>query len=72
MDEVVIDGVAYVQLYAPLKRTFGNPLVFWNRFDEKERNEIRRRMMERLVEAGYFMRKDDYEKKHSIYKKYGL
>jgi hypothetical protein len=25
-------------------------------------------MMAHLVEAGHFMRKDEYEKKHSIYK----
>jgi hypothetical protein len=76
MDEVIIDGVAYVQLYACLKRASVNHSGFLDQFDEKERNEIRRRMMAHLVEAGYFMRKDDYEKKYSIYKKdelfYGL
>jgi hypothetical protein len=76
MDEVIIDGVAYVRLYASLKRTSVNASGFLDQYDEKERNKIRRRMMAHLVEAGYFMRKDGYEKKNSIYQKdelfYGL
>jgi hypothetical protein len=76
MDEVVIDGVAYVQLCYPSTLMLGDPASFLDQFDEKKRNEIRQRMIADLVEAGYFMRKDDYEKEHSIYKKdelfYGL
>jgi hypothetical protein len=68
MDEVVVDGVTYVRLYYPSTPFFGDPSGFWDQFDEKERNEIRQRMIVNLVEAGYFMRKDEYEKKYSIYK----
>jgi hypothetical protein len=76
MDEVIIDGVAYVQLYCTSGQASGDLSGFLDQFDEKKRDEIKRRMMVHLVGAGRFMRKDDYEKKHSIYKKgelfYGL
>jgi hypothetical protein len=76
MDEVIIDGVFYVQIGYPSTPMLGDPSAFLNQFNEKERNEIRRKAIANLVEAGYFMRKDDYEKEHSIYKKdelfYGL
>jgi hypothetical protein len=68
-DEVIIDGVAYVQIGYPSTPMLGDPSSFLDQFDEKERNEIRRKAIAHLVEAGYFMRKDDYEKKNSIYEK---
>jgi hypothetical protein len=75
-NEVVVDGVAYVQCHCPHTDFSGDPSGAWDRFGEKERDEIRRRMIAHLVEAGYFMRKDEYEKKNSIYGKdelfYGL
>jgi hypothetical protein len=69
MDEVVVDGITYVRLYYPSFAAEGDPAVFWGNFDEKEREEIRRKMMEHLVEVGFFMRKEDYERKRSIYEK---
>jgi hypothetical protein len=69
MDEVIIDGVAYVQLYYPSAPVLGDPSGIWDRFDEKERNEIKRKMIAHLVEAGCFMRKDDYEKRQSMYER---
>jgi hypothetical protein len=76
MDEVVVYGVVYVRLYGSPAPAAGDPSGFWDNFDEKEREEIRRRMIKSLVEAGYFMRKDDYKKANSIYEKdelfYGL
>jgi hypothetical protein len=74
-DEVAVDGVTYIRLWRPPAACFGDPSGILDHFDGKECYEIRRRMMAHLVEAGYFIRKDDFEKKH-IYKKdelfYGL
>jgi hypothetical protein len=76
MDEVVVDGITYVRIYYPPFAVEGDPSGFWDQFDEKECEEIRRKLMEELVEAGFFMRKEDYERKHGIYEKgelfYGL
>jgi hypothetical protein len=75
MDEVTVDGVTYVRLYYPAP-VAGVPSGFLDNFDEKEREEIRRKLIEELVKAGYFMRKDDYKRKQSVYGKdelfYGL
>jgi hypothetical protein len=67
--EVTIDGVTYVQVHFPAGNFAGDPSGFWNRFTEKERDDIRRTMMANMVEAGIFMRKEDYNKEHGIYKK---
>jgi hypothetical protein len=76
MDEVVVDGVTYVQLFYPPNTAMGDPSGFWDNFDKKKREEIRCRMIKHWVETGYFMRKENYEKEHSIYEKdelfYGL
>jgi hypothetical protein len=69
MDEIVIDGVSYVVCYKPSGCIFGDASHIFDRFNEKEREEINRRMIGHLVEAGYFKRKEDYEKEHSVYKK---
>jgi hypothetical protein len=50
------------------KSSFGDPSAFLNNFTEKERNEIRKKMREILIEDGYYTRKDVWEKQHSIYK----
>jgi hypothetical protein len=75
-EEVIVDGVTYVRLHYPSSQVFGDPSAFLDQLDEKEREEITRRIIKHLVDAGYFMRKDDYEKKYSIYEKgelfYGL
>jgi hypothetical protein len=68
MDEVVVDGVAYVCTYPPIQ-IFGDPSRIWNQFNEKEREEIRRRIIADLVEGGVFVRKDDYGKGNIAYKK---
>jgi hypothetical protein len=78
MDEVVVDGVTYIRVYSkyPFDHSFGDPSGFWDNFSENEREEIKRRLIAELIGAGYFERKDQYEKKNSIYKKdelfYGL
>jgi hypothetical protein len=69
-NEVVIDGVAYVCLRHFSRGDFlGDPSGFWNRFTEKERDDISRRMMAQLVEAGVYMRKEDCSKENSVYGK---
>jgi hypothetical protein len=67
MNEVVVDGVVYVRIYDSAALIVGDPSGFWEHFDEKEREETRRKLIEHLVEVGHFMRKEDYEKEHSIY-----
>jgi hypothetical protein len=68
-NEVVIGGVTYVQVHFPAGNFCGDPSGFWNRFTEKERDDIRWKMMADMVEAGVFVRKEDYNKEHGIYKK---
>jgi valyl-tRNA synthetase len=69
MNEVIIDGVTYVATCKLSVCIFGDPSRLWDRFNGKKLEEIRRKMIARLVEDGYFERKEDYEKKHSIYGK---
>ncbi|MDR1072078.1 MAG: hypothetical protein LBL45_00160 [Treponema sp.] len=76
MNEVIIDGVAYVWRCCSPRLYSGDLCDFWDQFDEKKHNEIRRRMTAYFVEAGHFMRKEDFEKRHGVYEKddlfYGL
>jgi hypothetical protein len=76
MDKVVVNGVTYVRLYYSSTKFFGDPSGFLDHFNEKERDEIRLKMIVKLIEAGHFKRKDEYKKKNSIYKNdelfYGL
>jgi hypothetical protein len=62
MDEVIIDGVSYIRIMGYQHKYSGDPSAFLNNFTEKERNEIRKNMMAHLVEAGYYERKDVWEK----------
>ena len=75
--EVEIDGVVYVDIGIEHSNNFiGDPSSFWKLIDEKDKATVKRKLLEHLIEAGWFVRKDDYEKEHSIYKKdelfYGL
>ncbi|MDR3061265.1 MAG: hypothetical protein LBU57_04015 [Dysgonamonadaceae bacterium] len=66
-NEVIVDGVTYVRLFFSSTEVLGDISHFWDQFDRQKRDEIRRKMMEHLVEDGYFIRKDDFEKKQRIY-----
>jgi hypothetical protein len=71
MNEIVFDGVTYVEIY-PFEayiNTVSNPVDFLKAFDEKKRKEILLRFMENMVMQGKYKRKEDYEKEHSIYGK---
>jgi hypothetical protein len=69
MKEKISDGVIYVwtcHLTGHLAQ--GDASGFWNNFDQKEREEIERNMVKKLVEMGYLIKKSDLEKQNSIYK----
>jgi hypothetical protein len=69
VDPVADDWYPYVRVHFWGDKSCGDPSGFWNRFTEKERDDTRRKMMADMVEAGVFMRKEDYNKEHGIYKK---
>jgi hypothetical protein len=67
VDEIEFDRVVYISLYHTGHTYLGNPSDFFFSMEEKDRHEIRRKMIKHLIEAGYLIRKDDLEKKNSIY-----
>jgi hypothetical protein len=74
--EIEFDGVIYVFRYHNDYTCRNNAHDFLGGMEEKERHEIKRKMIERLLEVGYLIRKGDLKKRNSIYKEdelfYGL
>jgi hypothetical protein len=67
--EFEFDGITYLSGYYGGHIYGGDPSGFWEGIEEKERHEIKRKMIKHLVEVGYLIRKSDLEKRNSIYKK---
>jgi hypothetical protein len=69
-NEVTVDGVTYVRVHYPCPIHFvGDPSGFLRGLNDKEREEILRRNIARLIASGVFVRKDEHKKERSIYKK---
>jgi hypothetical protein len=67
--EFEFDGITYISLYHSSNTYGGDPSGFWDGMGEKERHEIKRKMIEHLIGTGYLIRKSDLEKRNSIYGK---
>jgi hypothetical protein len=63
-EEVIIDGVSYIKIWGNLnEKYYGDPSAFLrNYFTEEKLLEFRRKAMAHLVEAGYYARKDYWER----------
>jgi hypothetical protein len=69
-DEIAVDGVTYVRVHYPCPIQFlGDPSGFLRRLNDKKCEELLRRNTARLIASGVFVRKDEHEKKHSVYEK---